>query len=231
MAEKGQRALSKEKPSPPPTPSPPASKGTSCKMDALRVDSFLTYRWSPRNSPPSPPKVAPPRARSRLELPVLKKRGEEETRMENEERRRSTRKEGSILIFSPPNSGSYWQLQLLLGSQPLYIFAQTALAHVCLATPANPIQSLCVPRFPSLLAVLQYIGNLLAVLQYIGNVLAVLQCSTACFLDLPHDSAGISCHRLTLKHQRTIEQSKADFDEYGKSCNTANPSNSNSYSI
>ena len=67
----------------------------------------MSVGFSPRKSPPSPPKVAPPRARSRFELPVLKKRGEEETRMENEERRRSTRKEGSISIFSPPNSGSY----------------------------------------------------------------------------------------------------------------------------
>ena len=63
--------------------------------------------FSPRNSPPNPPKVAPPRARSRFEFPVLKKRGEEETRMEKEERTSSRRMEGSILIFSPPNSGSY----------------------------------------------------------------------------------------------------------------------------
>ena len=63
--------------------------------------------FSPRNSPPSPPKVAPPRARSRFELPVLKKRGEEDTRTEKEERTSRRMMEGSILIFSPPNSGSY----------------------------------------------------------------------------------------------------------------------------
>ena len=63
--------------------------------------------FSPRNSPPSPPKVAPPRARSRFELPVLKKRGEEEMRTEKEERTSRRMMEGSILIFSPPNSGSY----------------------------------------------------------------------------------------------------------------------------
>ena len=63
--------------------------------------------FSPRKSPPSPPRAAPPRARSRFEFPVLKKRGEEETMMEKEERMRSRRMEGSILIFSPPNSGSY----------------------------------------------------------------------------------------------------------------------------
>ena len=40
-------------------------------------------------------------------MPVLKKSGVEETRMEKEERMRRRRVEGSILIFSPPNSGSY----------------------------------------------------------------------------------------------------------------------------
>ena len=67
----------------------------------------MPHGFSPRKSPPNPPKVAPPRAKSRFELPVLKKSGVEETRMEKEERMRRRRVEGSILIFSPPNSGSY----------------------------------------------------------------------------------------------------------------------------
>ena len=80
----------------------------------------MSVGFSPRKSPPSPPKVAPPRARSRFELPVLKKRGEEETRMEEVERRRSNMKqEGSILIFSPP---SRELLTSTAGNRPLYIY-------------------------------------------------------------------------------------------------------------
>lgn len=92
----------------PPPKTPPVKSLDTCWELYTYVWIYVSVGFSPRKSPPSPPKVAPPRARSRFELPVLKKRGEEETRMEEVERRRSNMKqEGSILIFSPPNSGSY----------------------------------------------------------------------------------------------------------------------------
>ena len=49
----------------------------------------------------------------------MKKRGEEETRMEEEEMMRSRMTEGSILIFSPP---SRELLTSTAGNRPLYIY-------------------------------------------------------------------------------------------------------------
>ena len=62
---------------------------------------------SPRKNPPNPPKAAPCRAPSRPALPLLKKSGEEDTIMEEEEMSRSRMRVGTIFVFSPPWPGSY----------------------------------------------------------------------------------------------------------------------------
>ena len=60
---------------------------------------------SPRKNPPNPPKAAPCRAPSRPALPLLKKSGEEDTMMEEEEMSRSRMRVGTIFVFRSVHPG------------------------------------------------------------------------------------------------------------------------------